>query len=128
MRRVQQKKGFNDCGVCCVCILAGVSYRQALAAVFPRSAPEPKHMWTSSRQLSAALNRCGLKCDERARPLFGRSYKELQHDAILIADRDPKTWCWHWVVWDWKRKRVLDPARRRKSRWRVTSFLKVYRD
>ena len=126
-RKTVRQRTAHDCGICVVAEIARVTYERALDAVFPGK--RPKQLYTSSRQLAAALNkRLGIKCDERARPLFGRSYKNLKHDAILLVDRDPKTWSWHWCVWDWKRKRVIDPAKRPKRRWRVTSFLKVYRD
>lgn len=128
--RVVHQRGPNDCGVAVVVMVAGVTYEQALAAVFPRKVPKPNQMWTSSRQLAAALKRLGIKCDERARPLFGRSYKDLEHDAILLVDRDPKTWSWHWVYWIAKSKRLYDPAirPRKASRLRCTSFLQIYRD
>lgn len=126
-RRIVQRSD-SDCGVCVVQLLAGVTYEEALAAVFPRKVPEPNRRWTSSRQLALALGRFGVKCDRRARPLFGKSYRLLEHDAILVTDKDPGTGCWHWIVWDWKRKRVIDPAKKKKTRWRVTSYLKVYRD
>ena len=125
-RRIVQRSD-SDCGICVVQLLASVTYDQALAAVFPRNVPEPNRRWTSSRQLAAALKRLGIKCDKRARPLFGRSYTDLEHDAILVCDKRAD-WTWHWCVWDWKRKRVIDPAKSPKKRWRVTSFLQVYRD
>ncbi len=128
MPRGIKQRHVNDCGVCVVAILAGVSvpYEAALEAVFPGK--KPKQFWTSSKMIAAAFKRLGLKCDARARPLFGRSYKELTHDAVLLADRDPMTWTWHWLVWDSKAKRVIDPAKRAKKRFKVTSYLKIYRD
>lgn len=112
--------------MCCVAIVAGVSYERAFVAVFP-SKP-PRQFWTTSRKLAAALKRFGIKCDRRARPLFGVNYCTLEHDAILVADKNPITWCWHWVVFDWRRKRVIDPAKKPRKRWRITSYLAIYRD
>ena len=125
MPKAIKQRHDNDCGICVVAILAGVSYAKALEAIFPGK--KPKQFWTSSKMLAAAFMRLGMKCDARARPLFGRSWMDLDQDAlVLLCDRDLRTWSWHWLAV--KNGKVFDPALRPRKRRKVTSYLAVYRD
>ena len=124
MKRVPQRRP-HDCGVCVVAILAGVDYRTALVAVFPEA---PYAYWTTTRGVVRAFKRLGIRCDRRLRPLFGRSYRALEIDAVLKVTVGSSGWNWHWIAWDASRRRVLDPAKGQGCRWRVTSYLAIYRD
>ena len=126
MRRVRQRHR-HDCGVAVVAILANVSYEIALDAVFP-GRKKPRELRTTGQRLARALKKFGLRCDGKTKFLLGRSYRDLGHDAILIVDRNPDTWLWHWVVWDHKRRRVIDPYWRPKKRPSCFGYLAVYRD
>ena len=124
MKRVSQRRP-HDCGVCVVAILAGVDYRTALVAVFPKA---PKAYWTTTRDLVRAFKKLGIRCDRRLRPLFARNYRSLEIDAVLKVAVGSSGWNWHWIAWDASRRRMLDPAKRPVRQGRVTAHLAIYRD
>lgn len=123
MRRVVQEDE-NGCGVACVAMLAGVNYQAARVKMFPR-----RGGYTNTADLRRALRKFKLKCAPRMvtfRSSGFRNYKDLPTDAILklIAPTHPPG-VWHWVVWDARRKCLLDPRKRPYRRFRITSYLAV---
>ena len=104
MRRVAQLDE-NGCGMACVAMLAGVSYRAACAIMSPRK----RGTYTSHAQLRRALKHYGIRLGERV-SLSGKQFNELEVDGILSARIFWKGDDWsHWIVWEAKRQALLDP-------------------
>ena len=118
LRRVLQR-GDKDCGVACVAMLANRSYTDACGLVHPDRR-------TKTKELSDALTSLGLECGRRLKPLGKKSYRDLECDAVLkVWPRKDRSW--HWVVWDARRKRVLDPWEPPYMHIHATSYLPVTR-
>jgi len=108
----------SDCGVACVAMLAGVSYDEARAAVYP----DGKMRLTSSGKLRAALIKLGRTPVEGNMKAIGRkTLKSLPSDALLKVQ---PTSCStkHWVVWDHAAQAKRDPY---PLRHKVTHYLLV---
>ncbi|WP_237482708.1 cysteine peptidase family C39 domain-containing protein [Lichenibacterium dinghuense] len=117
MRLVTQKHE-NDCGAACVAIIAGVSLNEAKGRL-------PAHCeirGTSSQELRTALLTFGVDTDELKR-IGSADYTSFAFDAVLRGKLDDDD---HWVVWEAKRKRVLDPYKPG-GEFRCTSYVKVNR-
>jgi hypothetical protein len=113
------QKDEDGCGVACVAMLAGISYSQARSIMF---GSEPVGL-TSTSGLIDALVRLGRRpFNKRLSPLRGRNYRELKSDALLKVIR-PGKWWFHWIVWDAKRERHLDPKQPAVKRPNVSSYL-----
>lgn len=120
VRRVVQKDR-DGCGVACVAMLAGVTYRQAKDVMFG----DDSVSLTSTADLYNALKVLRKRpSGKRLVPLRTQSYRDLDTNALLKVGRPGKSW-WHWIVWDAKRKKFLDPNTPSIRRPRVTSFLYV---
>lgn len=119
MRRVRQLDD-NGCGIACVAMIAGITYTEARKQMFGNK----PLTYTKSKELQKALRRHGIRIDGRLRPLGKRNYKTLARPAILKV-RWTKSGPFHWVVWDIRRRRVLDPLEPPYTRFRVTSFLSL---
>ena len=120
MRRVQQRDE-RGCGIACVAMLTGQSYKTIREYMFPSG--EVKR--TRSKQLIEALNYYEAKLVGQDYFLMkGRSYRRLAFDAILRVDSG-----YHWVVWDSKKGRILDPARKEPKRhyYECTSYIQAIR-
>jgi hypothetical protein len=124
-RIVQQHD--NSCGQACVAMLARVAYSDVIDFM--------GRSYTDTRDIRNGLREFGLKSAKRLRQFRGNKqyhdYKELNFDAMLKLV-DPKTHrggSFHWVVWDAKRRRRLDPQspRYKIPPARITSFLTVWR-
>lgn len=107
MKHVRQRRGY-DCGVAAIATLARISYAKACRAVFPDGAPISDSGWaTRYYQIVAALERLGFQ----AVPITARRKRPLRQvltsDAILQTQRRPDGW--HWMVYNHKRRVVLDP-------------------
>jgi hypothetical protein len=124
MKRITQ---FDDdgCGVACVAMIAGVSYRRALRAMYG----DKPLIKTVTGDLRRGLHALGIECGTRlVRSTTPRHYRNLREDAVLKT-RTRSDGDWHWIVWDAKRKLVIDPERKenRYVRPPITSYLLVYR-
>jgi len=110
MKRVQQKSiEHADCGVACVAMLAGCSYRHAFNAFsFENDLDE---FYTLHHHLISALEKLGC---EVKRKRF-RSWCEIKGLAI-VAVNHKKDGCWHWVAFDGEA--ILDPEPGRSGRKR----------
>ena len=124
MRHVIQKDE-NGCGMACVAMLAGVDYETSCKRLFRTKSG--KGRYTHTKEIKAALRRAGLRTDRRCvRFKKDEGPLILQFDAIMITRAAKQHGTFHWVVWDSKARRVLDPdyeARKRK----FSSYLRVYR-
>src|SRR5260221_11505560 len=103
MRLVRQKTT-TDCGIACFASLAGISYTQAQRAVFGEKHKGPSYTYTD--QMRKALKDFGVilahrlvRCPRPAR---------LTQDALIRTNK-LSNGMWHWVVWDARRRKILDP-------------------
>lgn len=99
MNRVQQEH-IDGCAAACLAMVTGTDYTAALQTLHPEGGS-----WTSNEDLLVALKAAGFEINVRIPcPL------EQLNDAILVV-RYPisGTNFMHVVVWDAKRKEVLDP-------------------
>jgi hypothetical protein len=95
----------DGCGVACLAMIAGVSYRKALKCMFG----DQKVVKTETKDLRRALHRFAIGCSSRLiRSTRQCHYRNLEQDAILKT-RTRSDGDWHWIVWDAKRKKFLDP-------------------
>ena len=120
VRRVVQKDR-DGCGVACVAMLAGVTYKRAKDVMFGNDSVS----LTSTADLYNALKIFRKRpLGKRLIPLRTRSYRDLDANALLKIARPGKSW-WHWIVWDARRKEFLDPDTPSLRRHRVISYLLV---
>ena len=121
MRRIIQKDEVG-CGVACVSMLTGQSYAAVRQSMFPTG----ECVRTRSRDLRKALRTFGYDVGKRLNPLRTRHYSNLEFDAILKV-WPKKDGTWHWVVWDARARRILDPLEPPYKRIRAISYLRVRR-
>jgi hypothetical protein len=95
----------SSCGIACVATVAGKTFATAKKVMCASYEAED----TSPRQLRTALKHFGIDSDP-AKPIGKRRYKDLAFDAVLLG-HDRYDCQAHWVVWDSKRKMMLDPIR-----------------
>jgi hypothetical protein len=116
MRRIRQR-GEDGCGIACVAMVADITYACAKERM-----PGQEVNGTSSSQLRAALKSCGFKT-RRLKPIRGLDYKSFKFNAVLqgFLEGDHEL---HLVVWDSKRKRILDPYEP-SMEFRCTSFVQI---
>jgi len=122
LRRIIQEDEAG-CGVACVAIFAQVGYDDARKVMFGRRSGS----YTSTGDIRWALGRFGFKPARRL-VRFGkkRHYTDLREDAVLkLKARAHGEREWHWVVWDARRRKLIDPAKFPHKRFRITSFLAV---
>jgi ABC-type bacteriocin/lantibiotic exporter with double-glycine peptidase domain len=118
MKRVVQW-GEEGCGVACVAMVARISRNDA-----KRKMADQLKTGTTARQLREALRSFGVQLD-KPRPIREKNYYEFDFDAVLhgfVEEEHPREW--HWVVWDSKRRRTLDPYRY-PVKFRCTSYIKI---
>lgn len=117
MKRVAQENE-NDCAAACVAMLAGVTLDGAKTLLPARC----EAYGTFTKHLRDALLVYGLETDA-LRSIGNRDFADFSFDAALRGWLEDD---WHWVVWDAKRKKVLDPYEPGYV-FRCTSFVKVTR-
>jgi ABC-type bacteriocin/lantibiotic exporter with double-glycine peptidase domain len=112
------------CGIACVAMLARVTYAEARNKMFKKT---DGVTGTFTWEVRKALRKFGMKSPKRLRVIRDRdAYRELRHNALLkLVTPSHKSGCWHWVVWDARRKKLLDPRKQPYRRFRITSYLPV---
>jgi hypothetical protein len=115
MRLVHQD-GEDGCGIACVAIAAGTTYKNARDNL-------PKY-WeskgTTKKQMIRGLHRFGIATGKPT-PIGTKNYKEFEFDAILLGYLQNEM---HWTVWDSKQEKLLDPYQP-KLKFRCTSFIRI---
>jgi hypothetical protein len=118
MRRIKQRVG-TDCGIACVAMIAGRDYQNA-----KRAFGSGRVKRTGKKDLQSALRALGLRTGARL-VRCGGNYRNLPFRAILktnvTGDGD-----WHWIVWDPKSCKTLDPLPHPYRKPKVVSYLRVY--
>jgi hypothetical protein len=105
LKRIIQKHD-NSCGQTCVAMMARVAYEDVIDFM--------GRSYTDTRKVRNGLQKFGLRSARRLVPFRGNKkygdYKDLPADAILkLVSSRHRGGTFHWVVWDAKRKKILDP-------------------
>src|SRR5687768_2221892 len=103
MRLVRQLDEYG-CGLACVAMITGRSY-SAIREALGDDEVGP----TQLSDLKEVMRRHRIRCGERLVPLRTRSPMDLPFDALLKVNPRRAGREWHWVIWDHRRKRILDP-------------------
>lgn len=119
MKRVKQVH-VTGCGIACVAMIRGCSYKKALT-YFSNYVQERlfELKGTSIYDLQYALRQYA-KIQLKIKPFTGEFPKK---DAIFVVDKGrvredgSVRRGWHWVVWDSKRRLLLDPSPRWEHRY-----------
>lgn len=122
MRLVKQ---FDDdgCGLACVAMAAGTTYRKVRASAFPDGEVEV----TSTRRLREIMEDHGVTLGPKLVPFRSRRPCDLSFDALLKVNVRQEGYEWHWVLWDHERQKVLDPKRPAYKRLRFMSYVRLYK-
>ena len=116
MRRTQQK-GEDGCGIACVAMLAGTTYKKAKDKL-----PD---FWetkgTTKKQMRYGLRHCyGIKTT-KPKPIGSKNYERFKFDAVLHGYLGGEL---HWTIWDSEGEKLLDPYRPQ-LKFRCTSFIRI---
>lgn len=82
-------------------MIARVRYKEAKA----RMPDDCERDGTTAAQLREALLSFGIATEEK-RPIGNKEFRSFPFDAVLHGWAEDE---WHWVVWDYRRKKVIDP-------------------
>ena len=107
MKTIRQK-GDKDCGVACVAMLSGRSYRDVREMIY---GAEDERL-TFTKHLHAALVELGRKpLSDRRKGFYSKTPEDLDTDALIFVKRGKKgKGIGHWIVWDAKAKKRRDPC------------------
>lgn len=121
MRLVKQRDDYG-CGLACVAMVAGRPY-SAIRKTLGSDAVGP----TQLRKLREIMRQYGVTAGERMIPLRTRTPFEIPFDALIKMNprRDGKEW--HWVIWDHRRRRILDPRMPAYKRRKFVSYVRLRR-
>jgi hypothetical protein len=98
-------------------MVANVPYKKAMKRMPARCYRDG----ATIKQIKAALLKFGIRA--RYESIGVIKYRNLKFDAVLcgkVAENDT-----HWVVWEHKRKRKIDPYKGAPLRFECTSFIKI---
>ena len=113
MKYWEQDKTEPDCGPCCVAMLAGVTRTQALQAFHARNDDGTTGLGHVRSVLDGfGCTMSGLKKKNRTRQDFLRRGVDC-----LLRTKSDGAGNWHWMVWDARAGRVLDPMRPDRKRF-----------
>lgn len=112
MKHIRQKH-FLGCGIACVAMVSGMSYKQVLDFCYPL-----RWFWQRVRPIFIGATLTDMSI--RHREVVGHEYlNNITHTAILVVKHTEveKKWNWpfdgtgyHAVVWDPETHTVLDPG------------------
>ena len=130
MRLVKQNDD-DGCGLACVAMVTGTSYgavRRTYREVFRKKRTDEVGT-TSLSKLKKIMRRHDIAIDGRMKRFAGRKPDELDlgFDALLKVNPRLDGDEWHWVLWDHRRHRVLDPKRPPYERLRYVGYWKLRR-
>ena len=121
MKLVKQRDE-NGCGLACVAMVAGRPY-SAIRKILGSDEVGP----TQLRKLRQIMRQHGIAAGERMIPLRSRTPFELPFDALIKMNPRRNGREWHWVIWDHRRRRILDPKVPPYKRWKFVSFVRLHR-
>ncbi len=123
MRLIRQRDT-TGCGLACVAMIGGITYRQAKQLIFPNATAKQRSFSTTKEQLQEALRGLGFQVADRL-VRVPRDISRLRPSAILKVNVKAGGSAWHWIVWDHKRQRILDPRVPPFRRLRIMSGLLI---
>ena len=106
MKRIIQEHP-QGCGIACIAMLTGLTYAEAFSFMKVNGIIVHRHT-TQTKHIVKALRLADYKCRDRLKPLYGKDFRDIQTDAVLKVKNGSK-YGWHWVVWDVRKQRILDP-------------------
>ena len=108
MKRIIQKDS-SGCGLACIAMIAGISYRQVRKWSTKIGCSKDGHFDTDASDLRELASCSKIALASRKRQF--RSWDKIPHKSIVAINYMEKTDSWHWVVFarDGDRKYVLDP-------------------
>jgi hypothetical protein len=126
MKMITQRKGTNDCGICCVAMLADVSFeeaKKAFSSMNEDGSTKQSHVRKALENLGIQLSgRCGA-----GKNLDRSFFQTLGSNALLRIERSGENW--HWAVWNAAGESVHDPTPtigiRKKFPPRITGYYRV---
>ena len=130
MRLVKQGDD-EGCGLACVAMMSGASYaavRKTYREVVGIERTD-KVEGTQLRKLKEIMQRHGVAIEGRAHRGHGLKPEELNLDCDALLKINPRLGGeeWHWVLWDKRRRRVLDPKQKPYVRLKCVSYWKLRR-
>ena len=108
IRRVVQEDE-TDCGIACVAMVTGRSYRYVAGLIRRRVLRKANGVvYTRHRDIQRALRLLGF----RSLKLWFRTWRTMRAPAIVPTGRTVDRRYWHWVVLrgDGRARRLLDPT------------------
>lgn len=108
---------YNGCGVSCVAMLSGHSYKKARETIFGKGAK--RIPGTTYDDLRHAFKVLGIRVKGKSRPFW--NWESIPRTAIVAINYNRKSETWHWVllIVDRKRRFVKDPQSTRRGLRRV---------
>lgn len=110
------------CGLACVAMAAGTTYSKLRAAIATDEV-EP----TQLHELREMMRQHGVALEGRLTPFRTRKPTDLPFDALLKANPRLAGKEWHWMIWDYRRRRVLDPKMPPYKRVKFVSYVELRR-
>jgi hypothetical protein len=102
--RVKQEHK-NGCAPACIATLTGLSYKEALRAIYPwKKIKRWDYYGTRFSHILRALKKIGIKYKKRKPTLFSN----IHFNSIILTDH-PIYGGYHVVVWDCMQQIILDP-------------------
>ncbi len=115
-----KQKDRTGCGVAVIAMLCNVEYEEVKKLV---PAEGGKYNWSMNEDdLRKLIANFHLVCPRGWTPCSQEELSQLDTHAIIATDT-------HWMVYDYKQKKILDPwFRDRSNEHQVDSVLKVYKE
>lgn len=125
LKMIKQLNRSSGCGPACVAMVSGVSYEEAVFAIFGEH--RTRSLWTDYCDLRRGLRKLNEPHARQRR--FHRQWETISGISIVKCDLK-RTNKWHWVVYDSRTGLLFDPLKdhattpRRKRR--ISSHLPVW--
>lgn len=109
------QKHRTGCSVASIAMLAGISYSEAIKALYPNHKKYQKNVSGNIMTILMAFSRLGIKTDVKFAMLKPVDIKSIDKPALLCIYLGDKTSRNHAVVWDPEQQKILnpDPIRKR---------------
>jgi hypothetical protein len=119
VKRVPQLDEYG-CGLACVAMVAGRTYSHIRESLEYGGVGA-----TQLRELRKIMADHGVSCGRRLIPFRTRNPTDLRFDALLKVNPRLRGREWHWVIWDHRRQRVLDPKKKPYKRLKFVSYVRI---
>ncbi len=120
MRKVRQVHTYG-CGPACVATIVGVDYCEVTRHIWWKSFKEG----TTTKDLQYLLQQYGYHCPDHVLYFGKKNYRDMKQDAIMRISYNRREG--HWVVWDAKQRKVIDPDWWPEQTYKPTAYLPVHK-